>query len=78
MCTNGKCNNSHPPFCLPSEPNIAERPDYEKNINSLSMHGTSNMKTADSSLHNLDIEAYKFYDRAHRLYYAALLTRCYT
>ena len=31
-----------------------------------------------SSLHNLDIEANKFYDRAHRLYDAALLTLCYT
>ena len=31
-----------------------------------------------SSLHNLDIEANKFYDRANRLYDAALLTRCYT
>ena len=30
-----------------------------------------------SSLHNLDIEANKFYDRAHRLYDAAILTRCY-
>ena len=31
-----------------------------------------------SSLRNLDIEANKFYDRAHRLYDAALLTQCYT
>ena len=31
-----------------------------------------------SSLHNFDIEAYKLYDRAHRLYDAALLRRCYT
>ena len=31
-----------------------------------------------SSLRNFDIEANKFYDRAHRLYDAALLTRCYT
>ena len=31
-----------------------------------------------SSLHNLDIEANKFYDKAHRLYDAALLTRYYT
>ena len=31
-----------------------------------------------SSLHNLDIGANKFYDRAHRVYDAALLTRCYT
>ena len=31
-----------------------------------------------SSLGNLDIEANKFYDRAHRLYDAALLTRLYT
>ena len=31
-----------------------------------------------SSLPNLDIEAYKLYDRAHRLYDAAILTRCYT
>ena len=31
-----------------------------------------------SSLHNLDIEANKLYDRAHRLYAAALLTSCYT
>ena len=31
-----------------------------------------------SSLRNLDIEANTFYDRAHRLYGAALLTRCYT
>ena len=31
-----------------------------------------------SSLCNLDIEAYKFYDRAHRLYDAAILARCYT
>ena len=31
-----------------------------------------------SSLSNLDIEANKFYDRAHRLYDAAILTRCYT
>ena len=30
-----------------------------------------------SSLRNLDIEATKFYDRAHPLYDAALLTRCY-
>ena len=30
-----------------------------------------------SSLRNLDIEAYKFYDRANRLYDAALLTWCY-
>ena len=30
------------------------------------------------SLRSLDIEAYKFYDRAHRLYDAAILTRCYT
>ena len=31
-----------------------------------------------SSLRNLDIEANKFYDRAHWLYDAAILTRCYT
>ena len=31
-----------------------------------------------SSLRNLYIEANKFYDRAHRLYDAAMLTRCYT
>ena len=31
-----------------------------------------------SSLRNLDIEANKFYDRAHRIYDAAILTRCYT
>ena len=31
-----------------------------------------------SSLCNLDIEANKFYDRAHRLYDAAILTRSYT
>ena len=31
-----------------------------------------------SSLRNLDIEANKFYDRAHRLYDAELLTQCYT
>ena len=31
-----------------------------------------------TSLRNLDIEANKFYDRAHRLYEAAILTRCYT
>ena len=31
-----------------------------------------------SSLRNLNIEANKFYDRAHRLYDAATLTRCYT
>ena len=30
------------------------------------------------NLITLDIEANKFYDRAHRLYDAALLTRCYT
>ena len=31
-----------------------------------------------SSLRNLDIDANKFYDRAHRLYDAAILTPCYT
>ena len=31
-----------------------------------------------SSLRNLDIEANKFYDRAHRLYDAEILTRCDT
>ena len=31
-----------------------------------------------SSLRNFDIEANKFYDRAHRLYDAAILTLCYT
>ena len=31
-----------------------------------------------ASLRNLDIEANKFYDRAHQLYDAALLTWCYT
>ena len=31
-----------------------------------------------SSLRNLDIEANKFYDRAHRLYDASLLNKCYT
>ena len=31
-----------------------------------------------SSHRNLDIEANKFYDRAHRFYDAALLTWCYT
>ena len=31
-----------------------------------------------SSIRNFDIEAYKLYDRAHRLYDAAILTRCYT
>ena len=31
-----------------------------------------------SSLRNLDIEAIKFFERAHRLYDAAILTRCYT
>ena len=31
-----------------------------------------------SSLHNFDIEPNKFYDRAHRLYDAELLTGCYT
>ena len=33
---------------------------------------------AISSLLNLDIEANKFYDRAHQLYDAALLSWCYT
>ena len=31
-----------------------------------------------SSLGNLDIESNKFYERAHRLYQAELLPRCYT
>ena len=31
-----------------------------------------------SSLRDLDIEANKFYDRAHRLYDVAILTQCYT
>ena len=31
-----------------------------------------------SSLRNLDIEAIRFYDRAHRFYDATVLTRCYT
>ena len=31
-----------------------------------------------SSFRDLDIEANKFYERAHRLYDAAILTRCYT
>ena len=31
-----------------------------------------------SSLHNLDIETNKFYERGHPLYDAVLLTRCYT
>ena len=31
-----------------------------------------------SSFCNLDIEVHKFYDRAHRLYDAAILTWCYT
>ena len=31
-----------------------------------------------SSLRNLDIEVNKFYERSHRLYDAAILTRCYT
>ena len=31
-----------------------------------------------SSLRNLDIEANKLYDRAHRLYDAVFLTKCYT
>ena len=31
-----------------------------------------------SVLNILDTEANKFYDRSHRLYDAALLTRCYT
>ena len=31
-----------------------------------------------SSLRNLDIETNKFYDRAHRFYDEAILTRCYT
>ena len=31
-----------------------------------------------SVLRSLDTEANKFYDRSNRLYYAALLTRCYT
>ena len=31
-----------------------------------------------SSLRNLDTEANKFYDRANRLYDAAILTPCYT
>ena len=31
-----------------------------------------------SSLRYLDIEANEFYDRAHPLYDAALLTQCYT
>ena len=31
-----------------------------------------------SSFRNLDIEANKFYDRAHRLFDAAIVTRCYT
>ena len=30
-----------------------------------------------SVLHNLELEANKFYDRANKLYKAALLTRCY-
>ena len=29
-------------------------------------------------LHSLDTEAYKFYDRTNRLYYAVLFTMCYT
>ena len=36
------------------------------------------LQSSISSLRNLDIEANKFYDRAHLLYDATLLTRCYT
>ena len=36
------------------------------------------MEQAISELRILDTEAYKFYDRNHQLYDAALLTRCYT
>ena len=44
METNRKCNNSQAhqhqvAFCLLSEPNIPERPEYEKNINTISMYG---------------------------------------
>ena len=45
MRTKGKCNNSHAPstglsgILLSSEPYIPEGPEYEKNINTISMHG---------------------------------------
>ena len=38
MRTTGKCKNSKPPT-PPSEPNNPEGPEYEKNINTISMHG---------------------------------------
>ena len=42
-------------------------------------NGLSRLVTLSiSSFRNLDIEANKLYDRAHRLYDAALLTWCYT
>ena len=42
------------------------------------LYKTTSITLSISSLCNLDIEANKFYDRAHRLYDAAILTRCYT
>ena len=44
----------------------------------LDSHAAQVVSFSISSLGNLDIEANKFYDTAHRLYDAAILAWCYT
>ena len=40
--------------------------------------GATELKFSDLAPRPLDIDANKFYDRNHKIYDAALLTRCYT
>ena len=56
------------------------RPDLSIILNQSGRHMKLSclVTLAISSLRNLDIEASTFFDIAHRLYYAAILTRCYT
>ena len=55
MRTSGKCKTLTPPrtglkavFCFPLEPNIPEEQRYEKNINTISMHGGEVHRSKDS------------------------------
>ena len=77
MRSHGKCKNGHSKL---KNKHVLTLSDLSVTLKHSGLHmAHSRLVTLSfSSLRYLDTEANKFYDRAHRLYDAALLTGCYT
>ena len=67
------CLSGKAVLCFPSEPYISEGPEYEKNINTISMYGELMESATILTLPSTGLKAVKRYSAFLRLFYSMVL-----